>query len=729
MEGLECKEVKFSDLFIDNEKFRIDDEFFMKKYICAYQKIKSNPHFILENEISVLTDFHANGSYETIAENFSLLDSVDYAYMVRTTDLETNNFTQDVKYISEQSYNFLSKSKVFGGELLINKIGTPGKCYLMPNLNKPVSLGMNLFLLRLKENSLLNEKFLYVFFNTEIGKNIINRKVNGTVPLTIDKMAIKSLFIPKLGDNIMGEVANLVDLKFDLDNQSKQKYTEAETLLLENLGLQNFQANSKPVNIKSLKESFLQTGRLDAEFYQIKYEQYWNLIQSQDYVFIRDEYLHITQKPDWTKSIYQYIEIGDVNISDGSYQTNWVETQDLPANAKIQVKQGDILISTVRPYRGAVTIIGENDQDLVVSGAFTVLRKKNNSIFNNEVLKVLLRSDLYKDWLLQFNVGTSYPVIKDEDILNLPIPKIDAKIQTQIADYVRQSNDLREQATQLLAQAKSNVELEIENISLNINDLGLTGGGLVKPLILLEKSLYWARLAEWTLLENMLFKQPDNLSIQSFSQSFGLSGRLDAEYYQPKFERLLQKLKQQNHKTLGDLVDLQKSVEVGSENYRDEGLPFVRVADFSKFGIGQTDKFVNPADFADIIRPKRDTILLSKDGTVGIAYRVPSDLEVITSGAIVHLSLKTDEILPDYLALVLNSEAVQLQAERDAGGSIIAHWKPSEILEVVIPILPKDIQEIIADKVAQSFELRKQSELLLNQAKTMVETEIENVTK
>ncbi|ULJ64211.1 restriction endonuclease subunit S [Wielerella bovis] len=236
-----------------------------------------------------------------------------------------------------------------------------------------------------------------------------------------------------------------------------------------------------------------------------------------------------------------------------------------------------------------------------------------------------------------------------------------------------------------------------------------------------------ARLAEWTLLENMLFRQPENVSVQSFSQSFGVSGRLDAEYYQPKFARLLQKLKQQNHKTLGELVHLQKSVEVGSENYRDEGLPFVRVADFSKFGISQTDKFVNPADFAGIIRPKKDTILLSKDGTVGIAYRVQSNLEVITSGAIVHLSLKTDEILPDYLALVLNSQAVQMQAERDAGGSIIQHWKPSEILEVVIPILPKEIQEMIADKVAQSFALKKQSEDLLNQAKMLVEMEIERM--
>lgn len=251
----------------------------------------------------------------------------------------------------------------------------------------------------------------------------------------------------------------------------------------------------------------------------------------------------------------------------------------------------------------------------------------------------------------------------------------------------------------------------------------MRGGGLS----LLEKSAYFIRLAEWTLLESLIFAQKTNVSIRSLSQSFGLSGRLDAEYYHPKFERLLHKLKQQNCKTLGELADLQKSVEVGSENYRDEGLPFVRVADFSKFGIGQTNKFVNPADYTDIIRPKKDTILLSKDGTVGIAYRVPSDMEVITSGAIVHLSLKTDEILPDYLALVLNSKAVQLQAERDAGGSIIQHWKPSEILEVVIPILPKDIQKMIDDKVQMSFELKNQSENLLAQAKILVENEIESI--
>lgn len=82
-------------------------------------------------------------------------------------------------------------------------------------------------------------------------------------------------------------------------------------------------------------------------------------------------------------------------------------------------------------------------------------------------------------------------------------------------------------------------------------------------------------------------------------------------------------------------------------------------------------------------------------------------------------------ILPEYLTLVLNSMAVQSQAEKDAGGSIIQHWKPSEIQNVLIPILSKDIQLQIAEKIKQSYQLREASKTLLTQAKQAVEQAIE----
>lgn len=125
------------------------------------------------------------------------------------------------------------------------------------------------------------------------------------------------------------------------------------------------------------------------------------------------------------------------------------------------------------------------------------------------------------------------------------------------------------------------------------------------------------------------------------------------------------------------------------------------------------------------LKPKKDTILLSKDGSVGIAYKVEEDQDIITSSALLHLKLKTKEVLPDYLTLVLNSKLTQMQAERDAGGSIIQHWRPDEIKQVLIPILPMDVQKELSKQIQQSFKLRKESKRLLEVAKNAVEIAIE----
>ncbi len=89
------------------------------------------------------------------------------------------------------------------------------------------------------------------------------------------------------------------------------------------------------------------------------------------------------------------------------------------------------------------------------------------------------------------------------------------------------------------------------------------------------------------------------------------------------------------------------------------------------------------------------------------------------------MTVKNPDFLPDYLTLVLNSIVVRMQAERDAGGSIIQHWKPSEIEKVIIPQLPMGKQELLAEKVQESFALRQESKRLLELAKHAVEVAIE----
>ena len=230
---------------------------------------------------------------------------------------------------------------------------------------------------------------------------------------------------------------------------------------------------------------------------------------------------------------------------------------------------------------------------------------------------------------------------------------------------------------------------------------------------------------------HVLTQRQPVLSVKQKSESFAVSGRFDAEYYQPKYESLFCALSKFKTKKLGGahgLVSIIKSIEPGSEAYVEVGIPFVRVSNVSKFEISEpeiklrSDILPNP----EVLFPQKDAILLSKDGSVGIAYKIESTMPVITSGALLHLTVRNKaEVLPDYLTLVLNSPIVQLQAERDSNGAIIKHWKPSEIENVIIPILDMGAQKEIATKVQESFALRKQSKQLLEYAKQAVEMAIE----
>ena len=230
-------------------------------------------------------------------------------------------------------------------------------------------------------------------------------------------------------------------------------------------------------------------------------------------------------------------------------------------------------------------------------------------------------------------------------------------------------------------------------------------------------------------LYNQIGIYNSNLSKSNFAykrfSTFLKCGRLDAEYYQPKYDELFDKLKSFETKLLSEIVDIKKSIEPGSDAYQTSGIPFIRVADLSKFGLTTTDTYLSRDEYDGVIRPKKDTILLSKDGSVGIAYKIEEDTDVITSGAILHLIIKDDSVKPDYLTLVLNSIVVKMQAERDAGGSVIQHWKPSEIENVVIPILSDNIQKQITENIRESFALRARSQQLLELAKTAVEIAIE----
>ena len=113
-----------------------------------------------------------------------------------------------------------------------------------------------------------------------------------------------------------------------------------------------------------------------------------------------------------------------------------------------------------------------------------------------------------------------------------------------------------------------------------------------------------------------------NTSIRSFRDISSI-GRIDAEYYAEKYDELLMKLSSFNCRALGEIVTPFKSIEPGSDAYQDEGIPFYRVANITELGLCETNTFLDEKKYyTDGLGLKKNTILFSKDGSIGIAYKV-----------------------------------------------------------------------------------------------------------
>ena len=142
--------------------------------------------------ITLLTDFSSNGSYKTLDSGVTMYDKPNYAWMVRTTDLEKGDMTS-IKYIDESAYELLEKSKLFGGEIIMNKIGSAGNVYLMPEINMPASLGRNAFMFRYDDR--INTKYLFQLLKSEYGQREIKQYVRGAVTQTITKNDVRAVII------------------------------------------------------------------------------------------------------------------------------------------------------------------------------------------------------------------------------------------------------------------------------------------------------------------------------------------------------------------------------------------------------------------------------------------------------------------------------------------------------------------------------------------------------
>ena len=138
-----------------------------------------------------------------------------------------------------------------------------------------------------------------------------------------------------------------------------------------------------------------------------------------------------------------YLEIGDIDI----HSKNYIIKEKESPNHCIKAKRGNIVISKVRPTRGAISLIKE--AFLYVSPAFSVLEADNSTF-----LFYSLSRRQFFNYLGTLETGTTYPSVNDKDVMNYELPLPPLPEQQKIAEILETVDNTIEKTEKIIEKYK-----------------------------------------------------------------------------------------------------------------------------------------------------------------------------------------------------------------------------------------------------------------------------------
>ena len=446
-----------------------------------------------------------------------------------------------------------------------------------------------------------------------------------------------------------------------------------------------------------IQKSHLERGhRLDAEYYQ-------------------PEYLEVAVK--LNSLPHETLEgISESIVSFGAYAlTNFIEWQDdgIPFIVAENVKEGFI------SYEGARYISDKTDEILKksrvregqvllsMSGsvgnaavAYKIPAKLNS---NQDITKINLRGKFSPYGLAAF-LNSNYGRMQ---VLRLPVGSVQQHI------FIWQTKSLL-------------VPIFPESIINSIDKIYKEGLDQLQ----ISKSLY--SQAEDSLLKELGlkdFKPNEELSYIVNLSNIKSTRRVDAEYFQPKYRKIEEKLvKDFNAKRIKYLDFIKVTTGQYSEEYttRDQGRPYIRGTDLAEGTVNLDNLvYIDPDRQIPSKKAKEGDVVVTRVGSIGISARLPKDVEGGTvSDNLIRLRFPEETLNSYYVTLFFNTIGSQLMI-RESRGSVQARLNQETLREIVLPILPKSIQGKVADLVRQSHQARRKAKELLEKAKREVEEFIE----
>ena len=451
LEGLEVKEIPLTEVY-HSGIMRMEAEFYNSASLPFSNTISASKAII----------FSQYGTSKELNE-----DRLGYP-VLRLNEFNSSFISAPAKYCNLLDYDTYRSLELKKNDVLICRTnGNPklvGKSALVP---KDYKYAFASYLFRVRPNlNIINSATLVAYLNSKYGRIEIEKYSMVGNQANFSPAKFREITLPIFSQRLNNEIEQLTYSAFYKLEQSECVYSDVEKYLLENLGMTDFAANPDAYNVKTLKESFLETGRFDAEYYLPKYEDYCRLVQSYSngYELLGDacDIKDANYTPE-AGVRYKYIELANIGKSGEITGCNIQDGENLPTRARRLVHQGDVIVSSIEGSLESCALVTDDYDGALCSTGFYVL---HSSKLNPETLLTLFKSLPMQQLMKKGCSGTILTAISKPELEKLPVPIIRQEVQDEIAQHVQRSFALRKEAMQLLENAKLTVEQAIE-----------TGGG------------------------------------------------------------------------------------------------------------------------------------------------------------------------------------------------------------------------------------------------------------
>ena len=373
-------------------------------------------------------------------------DDGEYAW-VRISDVTASNM-----YLLETTQKLSNLGKSYSvplmpGSLFLSIAGSVGKP-IITKIKVCIHDGF-VYFPEYKQNT----KFLYYIFYSEqpyIGLGKMGTQLN----LNTDTVGAIKIPIPPLSEQ--QKIAQFLDDKTAKIDQAVDLAEKQIALLKEHKQILIQNAVTRGLNPDvPLKDSGVEWIGQVPEHWEVKKLKFVSKINQHT----------LPENTNGSLSI-KYVDIGSVSFENGIEKVENFSFKNAPSRARRLANRGDIVVSTVRTYLKAITMVKEEHQDCIFSTGFAVIT--SNKCLEDNFFELYAKSDAFTEQVSVFSKGMSYPAINSTDLSNLWITVPPISEQQKIADYLEIQVSKINQA---IALKTAHIEKLKEYKSVLINDV------------------------------------------------------------------------------------------------------------------------------------------------------------------------------------------------------------------------------------------------------------------